>query len=554
MKKLFFGIPFLVLALVACPQPQVSTIGSSGGTVTSSNAVASLTFPAGALTTDTAVTITENASPPAVPSNQKIVAGKTFNVAGGTGNFAANASLKIKLEPSEIAALGLGNLRPQAIISQVVALQLNGTAWTSITYTFDTSTNTVTISIPGYGTYTLVVPNTPAVGLLSSIALTCTPTSISVAATSTCTAIAKDSSNTALSPQPSFSFTSSDTTKATVSSAGVVTGVASGSSNITASSGGITSNAVAVMVTAAPSGGGVTFVSTDPQARGKAISANGRVFFTTTSTQYVYDGTTSKVLPALPSGYTSISFDAYARPCIDSNGNVSFMAYKTGRINHAVFYDAIANSISEIPFGEENFVFGCNDAKQVVASDFNRGQKTHFKWQANDASATQLSRQSPDGISGYRPLGFNNSGTVLFPDGILKGTSFTSIPQISPFGLGLTNTGTVYGLNGKQQLWKWNEGDAALTLLGTVPGPIQDSDMRLINVNNNGDVLLRATGLASSTDYQYWLYKNGVYTRIIVPNYTILEAIGISDDGSVLANVYNSENFGGNYRVALFKP
>ena len=396
-------------------------------------------------------------------------------------------------------------------------------------------------------------PNPNPTQTLSSIVLGCNPSSVAIAATAKCSAVGKDSSGTNLTTQPAFTFKSSDPGKATVSGAGTVTGVAAGSSSLTASSGGVTSNAVAVAVTAAASAGGVTFVSTDPQARGKAISANGRVFFTTTSTQYVYDGTASKVLPALPSGYTSISFDVFALPCIDSNGNVAFMGYKTGRIDHAVYYDATANSIGEIPFGDRNFVFGCNDTKQVVASDFNSGQKTHFRWQANDAAATQLSRQSPDSIVGYRPVGFNNAGTILFPDGILKGTNFTSIPKISTFGSGITNAGTVYGLD-DQKLWKWNEGDAAVTLLGTVPGPIQDSDMRLIDVNNNGDVLLRATGLTSSTDFQYWLYKNGVYTRITVPNYTILEAIGLSDDDSILVNVYNTENFGGNYRVALVKP
>ncbi len=559
MKRLgIFGI-LLSAALVACPQPQPApTIGATGGTVTSSNSVASVTFPAGALTTDTAVTITENTSPPAVPSNQKIVAGKTFTVAGSTGNFASAASLKIKLEPSEIAALGLGNLRPQALISQVVALQLSGTTWTTITYTFDTSTNTVSISIWGYGTYTLVVPNTSPVGTLSSIALSCNPTSIAVAATSTCSAVAKDSSGTALATQPTFSFGSSDTTKAGVSSVGLVTGVAAGSSNITAASGGITSNAVAVTVT--PSGSGVTFVSTNSSARGKAISATGRVFFTTvnqtTGNQlgFTYDGTTSTALSALPSGYIGVSTDLYAySPCINSNGDVAFVAFKIGRINHALFFDKTANNVSEIPFGDENFVFGCNDSKQVVAANFNSGQKTHFKWQAGEASVTQLSRLSPSGISGYRALGINNSGTILFPDGILKGITFSSMPETFTFGAGLTNTGTVYGVKG-QQLVKWNEGDAAVTALGTVPGPIQDSDMRLLGVNNNGDVLLRATGMASSTDYQYWLYKNSTFTRITVPNYTILEAIGISDDGSVLANVYNAENFGANYRVALLRP
>ena len=124
-------------------------------------------------------------------------------------------------------------------------------------------------------------PQPAPVGTLSSIALSCNPTSIAVAATSTCSAVAKDSSGTALATQPTFGFGSSDTTKAGVSSVGLVTGVAAGSSNITAASGGITSNAVAVTVTAAPSGGGVTFISTNPNARGKAISPNGRVLFTT---------------------------------------------------------------------------------------------------------------------------------------------------------------------------------------------------------------------------------------------------------------------------------
>ncbi len=571
MKR--FGILGLLLAaaLVACPQPQPQpqplppgTIGASGGTVTSSNGVASVTFPAGALSTDTAITISENTSPPAVPNNQKMIAGKTFTVAGGSGNFASPASLKINLTPSEIAALGLRGLRPQALISQVVALQLGGTTWTNITFTFDTNTNTVTINIPGFGTYTLVVPNTPPPApTLSSIALTCNPTSIAVTATSTCSAIGKDSSNVNLNPQPTFTFASSDTGKVGVSSTGVVTGVAAGSSNINASSGGITSNAVAITVTAAPSGGGVTFVSTNPSARGKAISATGRVFLTTVnqttgySLGFTYDGTTTTALPALPSGYIGVSTNIYASPCINSSGDVAFTAFKTGQVNHALFFDKTANSVSEIPFGDENFVFGCNDSKQVVASNFNSGQKTHFLWQSGDVSATQLSRTSPNGVIGYRARSINNSGTILFPDGILKSTTFMAVPlpqSSSLNAVGLTTAGTVYGAVGSSQLFKWNETDVAVTQLGTPSGQLQSQSLFVIGVNNNGDVLLRVTGMASSTDYQYWLYKNSTFSQVTVPNYSILEAIGISDDGSVLLNVFNSENFGNNYRVALVKP
>ena len=553
MKKLLFAIPFLAVVLVACPDPVTppQTIGSSGGMVSSANTVASVVFPAGALSVDTPVTITDALSPPAAPSGQVFVPGKSFTVAGGTGNFAKPAELKIKLTPSEVASLNLHNTQSRALVSQVIVLQLSGSSWITINYTFDTATNVLTVSIPGFGTYTVVVPPTPPAPTLASIALSCTPTSLAVAATSTCTATGKNSSGTALATQPAFTFNSSDTGKATISSGGLVTGVVAGSSNMTAISGGITSNAVAITVTAASSGGSVTFISTDPSARGKAISANGRIFFTTPSTQYVYDGTTSKALPALPSGYTSISYLSYAGSCIDSNGNVAYVGGKTGQINHAVYYDAAANSVSEIPFGDETFIRGCNDAKQVVATDFG-GNEKNFKWQAGDISPTQL-------LNGIRLQGINNSGTILFTNGILKGTSFT--PIVSPssnlgsvFASGLTNAGTVYGTVGLKQLFKWNEGDATATLLGTVPGQIQDLSLTMLGVNNNGDVLLRATGFASSTDYQYWLYKKGVYTRIVIPNYFIIDLVGISDDGAILANVYNSENFGANYRVALFKP
>lgn len=90
----------------------------------------------------------------------------------------------------------------------------------------------------------------PAATAVASILLSCSPTSIAVGATSACTATGKDSSGANLATQPNFTFTSSDTVKATVSSSGVVTGVATGSSSITAVSDAVTSNAVGISVTA----------------------------------------------------------------------------------------------------------------------------------------------------------------------------------------------------------------------------------------------------------------------------------------------------------------
>jgi Bacterial Ig-like domain (group 2) len=558
MKKFWFAVPLLATFLIACDNPvppsNSNIVAASGGTV-SGEAGRKLEIPANALSADSIITISTSSSDTTpAPVGQSLLSGSVVSITASNGAILSSATLTL---PFDAAAVGTLQ-KPRAALSSLALYQLLAGVWTKVNGAPTINGAFISQLISALGTYGLFAPTTPPTPTISSIVLACNPISLAVAAASTCTATAKNSSGANLATQPAFTFNSSDMAKATVSSGGVVTGVAAGSANITALSGGITSNAVTITVTAAPSGGGVTIISSDQTARGKAISANGRVFFTTVDTLvtgnqfgYVYDGTTSKALPALPSGYTGISNDAYALACIDSNGNVAFVAYKTGRINHALYFDKAANGISVIAFGDENFVFGCNDAKQVVGSDFNPGQKTHFKWQANDANSTQLSRTSPSGIIGYRALDINNSGTILFPDGILKGVSFTPIPKTSLYGSGLTDAGTVYGLE-NQQLFKWNEGDAAVTPLGTVPGQIQNQGMRLLGVNNNGDVLLRATGLASSTDYQYWLYKNGVYTRIVVPNYTISEVVGISDDGSILINTagFTPQDF----RVLLFKP
>ena len=259
MKKLLFAIPFLAAVLVACPDPVTppQTIGSSGGTVSSSNTVASVVFPAGALSVDTPVTITDAVNPPTAPSGQVFVPGKSFTVAGGTGNFVKPAELKIKLTPSEVASLNLHNTQSRALVTQVIVLQLNGSSWITITYTFDTATNVLTVSIPGYGTYAVVVPPTPPAPTLASIVLSCSPTSIQIGFKTVCFTAAKDSSSATIESQPTMTYASSDTGKATVLNNGDVTGVAAGSSNITASSGGITSNAVAVTVTAASTFGNV---------------------------------------------------------------------------------------------------------------------------------------------------------------------------------------------------------------------------------------------------------------------------------------------------------
>ena len=71
-------------------------------------------------------------------------------------------------------------------------------------------------------------------GVLYSVALSCTPTTLVVGQSGTCTAIAKDSAGNAIAPQPSYFFSSSDSGVVSVSSSGAIKASAVGSVQIAA--------------------------------------------------------------------------------------------------------------------------------------------------------------------------------------------------------------------------------------------------------------------------------------------------------------------------------
>lgn len=85
-------------------------------------------------------------------------------------------------------------------------------------------------------------------GTIASIAVAPTSASIAVGATQQFTATAKDSAGNTISGV-SFTWASSNTGTATISSSGLATGIATGSTNITASASGVTSSVITLMVT-----------------------------------------------------------------------------------------------------------------------------------------------------------------------------------------------------------------------------------------------------------------------------------------------------------------
>lgn len=95
---------------------------------------------------------------------------------------------------------------------------------------------------------------------VASVAVTPTSSSVSVNGQQTFTANALDSNGQAVAGQ-TFTWTSSNTAVATITSAGVATGLKAGSSQITASAGGVTSTAATLTVNPA-----IASVSISPTA------------------------------------------------------------------------------------------------------------------------------------------------------------------------------------------------------------------------------------------------------------------------------------------------
>jgi hypothetical protein len=92
---------------------------------------------------------------------------------------------------------------------------------------------------------------TPPTPILTTIAISPVSTSINPGATQQLTAVCRDQNNNVMAC-PTLTWTSNNTSIATVNSSGLVTGVATGTANITASAGGKTSNISIITVTSQP--------------------------------------------------------------------------------------------------------------------------------------------------------------------------------------------------------------------------------------------------------------------------------------------------------------
>jgi plastocyanin len=199
-------------------------------------------------------------------------AGTPSEVEPGGGGTTAPASLALNHTTASIAAGGTLQLSATPVNAGGAAMTgLPAPSWS----TSDAAVATVSggmVSGVGPGTATITATLTAGGATRTAIAtvtvtprapafttLTLTGGTVAVGATLPLTATALDQNGQPMGGLPAPSYVTSDASRATVSAAGVVTGVAAGSATITASltAGGVTRTAAAtVTVTAAPQGGG----------------------------------------------------------------------------------------------------------------------------------------------------------------------------------------------------------------------------------------------------------------------------------------------------------
>ncbi|HXT17771.1 MAG TPA: Ig-like domain-containing protein [Gemmatimonadaceae bacterium] len=219
-------------------------------------------------------------------------------------------------------------------------------------------TNTVTATVTGITT-PVTFTATGTLGAVASVKITNTAPSLTIGQTFTLTATAADANNNAIT-NPTFTWTSSNTAVATVSSTGVVTGVSGGTAVITVTSNGVSAQQTVTVIGGPSSPTGETAVSMSSSIGGVAIANN---------TAYVARSSVGKVGIV---NLTTATLDSNIDVTAGSNGSaVDVAASATGNVigiavagqNDLLFVNGATNT----PTGDTVF-FSATPVKMAITS------------------------------------------------------------------------------------------------------------------------------------------------------------------------------------------
>jgi uncharacterized protein YjdB/alpha-tubulin suppressor-like RCC1 family protein len=292
LSRLLFVAATLTFPVASCsestsPSPTPGGIGAAGGTAASSNNAATVVIPAGALAGNTAVTV---ASATSVLANAGLVTGSAFEFGPAGTTFTVPVTITIKYDPATLPA--------NVAESSLKLYTSTGSDWTAVSgSTVDVAAHTVSGATTHFSTY---APLGEVVVPVSTVTVTPASAPTTVGATTQLTAVTKDAGGATLTGR-TVTWTTSDSTKATVSAAGLVTGVAVGTATITATSEGKTGTAAVTIaqapvatVTVAPATVTV-FTNSSTQFAATTKDANGTVLLGRAVTWSTSDATKATV-------------------------------------------------------------------------------------------------------------------------------------------------------------------------------------------------------------------------------------------------------------------
>jgi uncharacterized protein YjdB len=251
-------------ALLACDStaPTATGIGAAGGTAKSSDGNATVVIPAGALSSNTNVMIAPATNP---PPNAALISASAFEF-GPTGtSFTTPVTMTIKYDPANIPA----NVAESSLQLYTYA----GSAWVLVPgSSVDVAAHIVTGSSSHFSQY---APMGVVVVPVATVTVSPASGNLIVGSTVQLIAQAQDASHAPLSGR-AVTWTTSDPARATVSTLGLVTGVAVGSVTITATSEG-KSGTAAVNVILTP----VASVAITPATSSIGVGATSALTVTT---------------------------------------------------------------------------------------------------------------------------------------------------------------------------------------------------------------------------------------------------------------------------------